>query len=43
LTGAEQAARADALSRAQIFGMGAMALAVLVIGNDFIAPWSSSA
>jgi hypothetical protein len=34
LTGAEQAARADALSRAQ---------AVLVIGNDFIAPWSSSA
>jgi EmrB/QacA subfamily drug resistance transporter len=37
LTGAEQAARADALSRAQIFGLGAMALAVLVIANDFTA------
>jgi EmrB/QacA subfamily drug resistance transporter len=37
LARAEPAARADALTRAQIVGLGAMALAVLVIANDFTA------
>jgi EmrB/QacA subfamily drug resistance transporter len=37
LATAEQAAGAEALSRAQILGLGAMALAVLVIANDFTA------
>ena len=37
MTGAERAAQADALSTAQIMGLGAMALAVLVIANDFTA------
>lgn len=33
----EQAAQAEVLSRAQMLGLGAMALAVLVIANDFTA------
>jgi EmrB/QacA subfamily drug resistance transporter len=37
LSGAERAAQADVLSTAQIMGLGAMALAVLVIANDFTA------
>jgi EmrB/QacA subfamily drug resistance transporter len=37
LAEAEQAVQADALSTAQIMGLGAMALAVLVIANDFTA------
>jgi MFS family permease len=37
LAEAEQAARAEALSTAQVMGLGAMVLAVLVIANDFTA------
>jgi EmrB/QacA subfamily drug resistance transporter len=37
VTGVERAGQADALSTAQIMGLGAMALAVLVIANDFTA------
>jgi len=37
VSGVERAAQADALSTAQIMGLGAMALAVLVIANDFTA------
>ena len=33
----DEAAQADALSAAQVMGLGAMALAVLVIANDFTA------